>query len=186
MSRNSSSRGIKKQEPNLQFNLKMNQRIDQTTTHGNTGERETKAGFITFPRRVLETPIKRSRGAELFAQQRRCSWTRRHDEPGKAETGQQETYTQKYIQSSPALVVLRSKKNNPISNNKKITPLRAECGNSEGGANRSLGTRDSATAGRCLVPARGPYNPLGPEYTTQVGGSGRMGVKYSGQWCPSQ
>ena len=30
-------------------------------------------------------------------------------------------------------------------------------------SNHPLGTRDSSTTGRCVVPVRGLYNPLGPE-----------------------
>ena len=29
---------------------------------------------------------------------------------------------------------------------------------------RPLGARDSAATGHCVVPVRGSYNPLGPEY----------------------
>ena len=50
---------------------------------------------------------------------------------------------------------------------KKCPYLRAERGNSEGGLIAPLGTRDSATTGHCVVPVRGLYNPLGPEYTIQ-------------------
>ena len=121
MSGNSSSRGSKKQDPNLQINLKMSQRLEEekTTTRGNTGK-ETKAGFRTSPRRAPSTPTKRSRGTELFPRGRRSSWAPRHGGSRKSETGNKKHTPRKHselaISSGSA-----EQENNPRSNNKKIT-----------------------------------------------------------------
>ena len=115
MSGNSSSRGSKKQDPNLQINLKMSQRLEEekTTTRGNTGK-ETKAGFGTFPRRALATPPRKGQGVKSCFPHEEESLGR-GDKAGqeKAETGKRETYTQENIQSSPSLAVLWKKKKPP-------------------------------------------------------------------------
>ena len=58
--------------------------------------------------------------------------------------------------------------------------IRAWCGNPEGG-NRPPGARDSPTTGRCDVPARGFYNPLGPEYTVSSQCASRRGGEMTTQ-----
>ena len=87
-----------------------------------TRKKRDRNGFHNFPRRVLTTLAKRSRGAAISTLRRRSLMTRLQGGPKKAEQGSKRNYTQKHIQRSPSLVVLWGRKNNPRNNKKCPSP----------------------------------------------------------------